>query len=120
LGPPSAIRHQLPDINTLSKTSFSPGDSGTLVIDGENLISPISHTPVINPSSGVFSQFSVTGFSYGDGTITITYKVSDTATPGPALIDVSNGFFSEGDWVTVLGPPVINGRTAPFPVLPHK
>jgi hypothetical protein len=97
-----------PRINSLSVTFFAQGDSGTLIITGQGLISPFQNPPTVTYTGSYFSTFSV--LSYAAGTISITYKVSQTANPGTSTVTVNNGFGTASSNITITAPaPTITG-----------
>jgi hypothetical protein len=97
-----------PRINSLSVTSFAQGDSGTLVITGQGLISPFQNPPTVTYTGSYFSTFSIS--SYASGTISIAYTVSQTANPGTSTVTVNNGFGTASSNITITAPaPTITG-----------
>jgi hypothetical protein len=102
---PASVTIYYPDINTFSPNSVDPGNSGSLTIDGEYLISPFQNQPTVTTSGGYFNEFNLAGFNYEEGTITISYDVLSTANPGTSDITVNNGFETDSDYITINAPP---------------
>lgn len=91
-------------------------------VDGfyEGLISPFLNPPTVTVSnqSSIFSAFSIQSFNYDEGTITVAYTVLPTATAGPKMITVNNGFGTDSVNVSITQAlPAITSITTPSGVL---
>ncbi|MBT9332953.1 hypothetical protein [Paracidobacterium acidisoli] len=104
---PAEVQIFFPDIASVTPSTLSGGESGTIIIDGEGLISPFLNTPIVTVTdqAQVFRTFSVQAFDYATGTITVSYSVASSAPAGTQTITVNNGFGTDTAEITINASP---------------